>query len=108
MPKRDFPFSPKSATRLEVGDLIAISGSDGDWAVLQVSTLPRTGPGARTTLGVGVLPWRGKKQPTAEAIAGLEFVEHGLTSIEIFTDGGAEVVGSAALANGVQSQSDAG
>lgn len=100
---RVFPFSPKSSTRLEVGDLIAIPCPEGDWAVLQVSALRRSGPGARTTLGVGVLPWRGDRQPTANAIEGLEFLEHGMTAIEIFTEGGAEVVDEAKLAGGVQS-----
>ena len=50
-----------------------------------------------------MLPWRGDRRPTAEAIADLEFVEHGMTAIEIFTDGGAEVVATGALAGGAQS-----
>lgn len=103
MPEREFPFSPKTATALRVGDLIAIPGSGGRWAVLQVSALRRSGPGARTTIGVGVLPWSGAKPPTADAIAGLDFMEHGMTAIEIFSAGGAEVVGCAPLAGGVQS-----
>ena len=103
MPERDFPFSPKSSTRLEVGDLIANPGVEGDWAVLQVSALRRSGPGAQTTLGVGVLPWRGDRPPTAEAVKGLRFTEHAMTAIEIFTEGGVEVVGTGALAEGVQS-----
>jgi hypothetical protein len=103
VPARDFPFSPKSSTRLELGDLIAVPCAEGDWAVLQVSALRRSGPGARTTLGVGVLPWHGDRPPTAEAIKGLRFVEHAMTAIEIFTEGGAEVVGAGVLAEGVQS-----
>lgn len=103
MTNRAFPFAPKSASQLELGDLIGIPFNAGGWAVLQVSALRRTGPGARTTLGVGVLPWRGNQRPTAEAIVGLEFVEHGMTVIEIFTEGGAEVVAAATLAGGPQS-----
>lgn len=103
MPARKFPFAPKSATRLEVGDLIAIPYSEGGWAVLQVSALRCSGPGARSALGVGVLQWRGDQRPTADAIAGLDFVEHGMTVIKIFTEGGTEVVASAPLAGGEQS-----
>ena len=103
MHAREFPFSPRSSLRLEIGDLIAVPGTEGRWAVLQVSALRRSGPGARSTLGVGVLPWSGEEPPRPEDIAGLDFTEHGMTAIEIFADGGAEVVGCAPLAGGVQS-----
>lgn len=99
---RTFPFAPRSAARLSVGDLLAVPNEDGTWAVLQVSAL-RTGPGSRSAFGVGVLPWRGASPPTAAAIEGMEFLEHALTRIEIFSDGGVEVVGTAPLAAGVQS-----
>jgi hypothetical protein len=102
MSSREFPFSPRSATTLEVGDVLAILCEDGTWAALQVSALRRTGPGARTTFGVGVLPRRGQDPPTAADVAGLEFVRRGLTGIEIFSAGGAEVVTSTTLAGGVQ------
>jgi hypothetical protein len=102
MCSREFPFSPRSATKLEVGDVLALPCEDGTWAVLQVSALRRTGPGARTTFGVGVLLWRGHERPTAADVAGLEFVAHGLTRIEIFSAGGAEVVTNTTLASGVQ------
>src|SRR5262245_34180367 len=54
MSSREFPFSPRSATKLEVADVLAIPCEEGTRAVLQVSSLRRTGPGAWTTLSVGV------------------------------------------------------
>ena len=103
MPHRVFPFAPRSAADLEVGDLLSIPLGDDTWGVLQVSALRRSGPGARTTFGVGVLPWSGSRSPTESDIEGLEFVEHGLTTIEVFTNGGAQVVANAPLARGIQS-----
>jgi hypothetical protein len=50
-----------------------------------------------------VLPWRGTDKPTVKDIAGLDFLEHGLTDINIFGLGGAEVVANAPLAGGVLS-----
>lgn len=103
---RSFPFSPKTTARLELGDVIAIDCGDGTWAALQVSHLTRSGPGARTGLGVGTLPWRGAVYPTPEDLAGLSFLEHGRTTIQIFTEGGALVVAEAPLAGGPPSTLD--
>lgn len=100
MPGRTFPFSPRSAAKLALGDLLAIPCDDGTWGVLQVSGLES---GARSTFHAGVLRWRGQSPPTSSDIDGLEFVEHGLTPIGIFKHGGVEVVGTAALAAGIQS-----
>ena len=102
MASRSFPFIPASAARLRLGDLLAIPYDDGSWAVLQVSSL-RTGLGSGSSFGVGVLPWRGPSPPTAADIEEIEFIEHGLTRIEIFREGGAVVVDTAPLARGPQS-----
>ena len=86
-----FPFSPHSATKLAVGDLIAVPTLTGKWTCLQVLELE---PRARTTFVVGRLPWVGSGRPTAEAVAGLAPLERALTRIEIFTHGQLEVVGN--------------
>jgi hypothetical protein len=89
---RSFPFSPRSARQLECGDLIAVPCEPSGWACLQVVDLQRRGPGARTTLIVGVLPWRGEQPPTSEAVTGVAATEQGMTRIELFTEGGLQVV----------------
>ncbi len=54
--------------------------------------LRRAGPGSRTTFVAGVLPWRGAEPPTQQAVSGLCAGEQGLAPIEVFTDGGLQVV----------------
>ena len=51
---RSFPFSPSSATQLEVGDLVGVQSDSGKWGCLQVVDLE---PRARTTLWAGLLDW---------------------------------------------------
>lgn len=91
-----FPFSPRSATELSVGDVIAVpspDGKDGKWTCLQVLELK---PRARTEFVVGTLPWVGSVRPTGAAVEGLEPVARALTRIEIFTNGNLEVVDNVA------------
>jgi hypothetical protein len=95
MPKRTFPFSPRSTASLEPGDLIAVPGEASEWACLQVVDVKRQGPGARTTFVAGVLPWRGQSPPTRDSIRGLAASEHGLVPIELFTRAGLQVVDQA-------------
>lgn len=80
---------------LEVGDLIAVPREPSGWACLQVVDLKRQGVGARTTFVAGVLPWRGDMPPTSEDVGGLVATAHGLVRIEVFTDGGLQVVDQA-------------
>jgi hypothetical protein len=87
--------SPRSTTSLEVGDLIAVPCEPSGWACLQVVDLKRKGAGARTSFVAGVLPWRGHAPPTRADVAGLAAIEQGLVRIELFTDGGLQVVGHA-------------
>ena len=94
---RSFPFSPRSTRGLALGDLISVRREDGRWGCLQVTDLESSGPGSQKSLVVGVLPWAGSEPPTPEAVRGLATVEQGLTRIEIFTEGGAEVVANAAV-----------
>lgn len=98
MVMRTFPFSPRSATGLEVGDLIAVPREDGRWGCLQVTDLTRRGTGSRTTLVVGVLPWVGEQPPTSQEVSGVSVTEQALTGIEIFTQGGLEVVDTTSVA----------
>lgn len=105
VPDRTFPYSPRSTATLRIGDLVAIPDG-GRWAVIQVAFLQASGPGARTTFGAGILPWGGPDLPTAADVAGLGFIERGLTGIELFTQGGMEVVATAPLCGGSQSNLD--
>ncbi len=91
MPTRSFPFSPRSATELQVGDLIPVQAPTGEWTCLQVLELR---PRARTSFIVGSLPWRGHERPAPEAIDDLIPFERALARIEIFTEGGLQVIGN--------------
>lgn len=92
MTKRQFPFSPRTSGQLEQGDIIAVPCEGGRWACLQVVELKREGVGARSTLIVGPLPWSGAEPPTARDVESLPVTEQGLTRIELFTEGGLQVV----------------
>ncbi len=92
MTDRTFPFSPRSTVALEVGDLIAVPCQPSGWACLQVVDLGRSGAGARTTFVAGVLPWRGQAPPTRDDVAGIGAIEHGLVPVDVFTQGGLQVV----------------
>lgn len=93
MRTRSFPFSPHSATELEAGDLIPVQALTGEWACLQVVELR---PRARTSFVVGALSWRGHEQPTPEVVQRLAPFERALARIEIFTEGGLQVIGNVA------------
>ena len=91
MRARTFPFSPHTATALEVGDIIPVPGTAETWACLQVLELqPRT----RVNFVVGLLPWRGLRPPTVGDVDGLVPMNRALTRIEIFTKGGLQVAGN--------------
>ncbi len=92
MTSRVFPFSPRSTKSLEIGDLIAVPCEPSGWTCLQVVDLHRAGVGARTAFVAGVLPWRGHTPPTRGDVAGLGATAHGLVRVELFTDGGLQVV----------------
>lgn len=96
MTKRQFPFSPRTSGQLEQGDIIAVPCEGGRWACLQVVELEREGVGSRSTLMVGPLPWSGAEPPTARDVEGLPVTEQGLTRIELFTEGGLQVVANSA------------
>ena len=56
---------------------------------------------------VGVLPWSGPEPPTRKDIAGLKVVKHGLTRIEIVTEGGLRVTDHSPLVpHGLHSRHD--
>ena len=92
MTRRHFPLSPRTSGQLEPGDIIAVPCEGGRWACLQVVELKREGAGSRSTLIVGPLPWSGAEPPTVRDVGGLRVTEQGLTRIELFTEGGLQVV----------------
>lgn len=89
---RDFPFSPKNTRQLEAEDLVAVPFEPDGWACLQVIELQRQGPGSLTSLIVGPLRWFGTAPPTGKDANGVPVTEQGLTRIELFTEGGLQVV----------------
>ena len=92
---RSFPFTPRSMRELERGDVIGVHCEPDGWVCLQVVDLARSGPGSRTTFVVGVLPWSSTQSPpTPAAVAGLDATDQGLTRVELFTKGQAQVFGN--------------
>jgi hypothetical protein len=91
---RSFPFTPRSAADLEIGDFWTLQLPSGGLGVLQVRDLMRSGPGARTSLVAGVVDWRGDAQPEAADLQGRRVLAQGLTRIEVFTEGAAAVLGN--------------
>jgi hypothetical protein len=92
---RSFPFVPRSAARLEIGDFWTVTLSDGDFGVLQVRDLRLSGPGTRSSFVAGVVDWRGQRAPMAADLRGCRVLAQGLTCIKVFTEGGAQIIGNA-------------
>jgi hypothetical protein len=92
---RSFPFVPRSAIQLEIGDFWTVPLSEGEWGVVQVRDLQRSGPGARSAFVAGVVDWRGARPPSAADLRGCRVLAHGLVSIKAFTEGGASILGNA-------------
>jgi hypothetical protein len=92
---RAFPFSPRSVADFEIGDYWCVPLPRGGLGVLQVRHLQRKGPGARTAFVAGVVEWRGDESPAPLDLHGRRVLAHGLTRVEVFTEGGAEIVGNA-------------
>ncbi len=84
------PHTPTSATQLRVGDVVPIGDPSGWWTCLQVLELK---PRARLHWIYGLLPWRGMREPTLDDVRGLPPLHRGMTGIELFTQGGASVIG---------------
>jgi len=102
MPGRAFPLSPGSTRDLEVGDFWAVALDDGTFGACQVTDLKRSGAGARTSLVAGVLDWSGAEPPTTETLSGVAVLAQGLVGVEVFTKGGATIIGNAPLGHGSQ------
>jgi hypothetical protein len=91
---RTFPLAPRSVADLEIGDFFCVPRVRGGLAVLQVRDLSRSGPGARTAFVVGVIDWQGDNPPTTAELRDCRVLAQGLTRIEVFTNGGATVLGN--------------
>ncbi|GAA1491969.1 hypothetical protein GCM10009627_03150 [Curtobacterium herbarum] len=61
-------------------------------------------PRKRTPLIVALLPWQGDGPPTADAVRGLPPIDRALTRIEVFTEGGLQVVDTVEPADAGQEQ----
>jgi hypothetical protein len=91
---RTFPFVPRSAAQLEIGDFWTVALSDGDLGVLQVRDLKGPGAGSRSSLVAGVVAWRGGRAPAATDLCGCLVLKQGLTDIRAFKEDGAQIIGN--------------
>lgn len=85
---------PKSTRDLEIGDVWIVELADGSFGACQITDLERSGPGSLKTLVCGVVDWHGPVPPTMEHLASRSILATGLTRIEVFTEGGATVMGN--------------
>lgn len=65
---------------------------------LQVVELRGSGPGSMKSLVVGTLPWRGAAPQPERDVRNIAISQRALTGIELFTEGGLQVVGNADIA----------
>jgi hypothetical protein len=93
-----YPFVPKSNAQLEPGQFWSIPLSDGRFGCGRVLRVDRDRTyGARVLFVGAVLDWVGETPPTAEAIAGGQFLEVGVAHVRAIAHGGGEVVGERPL-----------
>ncbi|WIE81377.1 hypothetical protein [Curtobacterium sp. MCSS17_016] len=97
--RQTYPFTPRSATALTVGDIIPVESDTGSWACLQVVELA---PRKRSYFIIGLLDWRGHHMPTADDVAIAAPLRRALTGVEVFTEGGLTVTGNVAPADAGQ------
>lgn len=62
-----------------------------------MTDLKRQRVGASKCPVVGVLDWHSSEEPTAASVRGSSVLDQGLTRIQLFIDGGYQVVGSCAV-----------
>ena len=91
---RQFPFVPKSTRDLEVGDFWAVVLPCGDIGILQVRDVRRSGTGSLSVFVAGVVDWQAPAAPAAGDLPGRRVLAQGLVSIDVFTKGGAELLGN--------------
>ena len=94
--ERTFPFTPRSARELRIGDIISVPVGEA-WGCLQVADVLESGPGSRSDFIAAVVAYDGLASPTAETVLGRPILQQGLTRVEMFTEGGLEVVGNCAV-----------
>ena len=97
--RQQYPFTPRTATALTVGDIIPVQGSTGKWGCLQVVEIAAR---KRVFFIVGLLDWRGDSQPTPDDVVAAAPLQRALTGIELFTDGGLTVTGNSPPADAGQ------
>jgi hypothetical protein len=91
-------MAPARTAELEVGDFWAVQLPDGRFGCLQITGVRRSGPSSRTTFYAAVVDWAGQQPPAVDDIRDRELLVQGLTRLEVFTKGGAKIIGNATLA----------
>jgi hypothetical protein len=98
-PEREYPFVPKSSTRLTPGDFWAVPLRDGTFACGRVvERMPTGKPGARVGFLGGLLDWRDSSKPDDQSIAGASFLAQGVVHIRAITSSGGSILGHRDLA----------
>jgi Immunity protein 26 len=94
----EYPFTPKTNSRLRAGQFWSIPLRDGRFGCGRVLRVDRgSGSGARTRFLAGLLDWVGREPPTAESIAGAALLEAGYAHVRSIAYGGGAVLGERPL-----------
>jgi hypothetical protein len=98
VPKREFPFKPKSTASLRPGDFWSVPIAGARFACGRVIALKPAGQtGSRVMLIAGLLDWIGRTPPSATAIAGRKTVAQGQIHLRSIWETGGTIRGHRAL-----------
>lgn len=90
----NYPFAPKTANWLTVGDFWALPLSDGTFGCGRVIQVPPADMGlGRMAFLAGVLDWHGAVVPSSESIAGAACLDQGRAHIRAITRTGGTILG---------------
>ena len=93
-----YPFIPKSALSLTVGQFWALPLSDGSFGcACVIQLMPKEMIGSRVSFLAGVLDWHGKELPSAESIAHSPCLDQGAVHLKAITETGGVIIGSISL-----------
>jgi len=95
MATRTFPFVPGTTAELHVGDLAAVPRERRTMGLPSGHRTPAEREWVAHDTRGRCPPWVGDNPPTSHDVVGLVVAKQGLTRMEIFTQGGLEVVGTA-------------
>ncbi len=93
--ERTFPFTPRSARELRIGDIISVPVGEA-WGCLQVADVLESVQ-VRGRISSRLSSHMTAGEPYGRDGSGTPILQQGLTRVEMFTEGRLEVVGNCAV-----------